>query len=99
MRELLAGRVPGLPHELLARILGRAEGVPLYGVGTGGMLLDRGLLVQEGSVYRPVGPIETLEVPGTLQALIAARLDGLSGQERRLLQHGAVYGKTFTRQA
>jgi len=99
MQELLAGLVPGLPHELRERILVRAEGVPLYAVETVRMLLDRGLLVQEGSVYRPVGPIETLEVPETLQALIAARLDGLSTEERRLLQDGAVLGKTFTRQA
>jgi class 3 adenylate cyclase/tetratricopeptide (TPR) repeat protein len=99
MEELLAGLVPGLPQELRARILARAEGVPLYAVETVRMLLDRGLLAQEGSVYRPVGPIETLEVPETLQALIAARLDGLSSGERRLLQDGAVFGKTFTRQA
>ena len=99
MHDLLAGLVPGLPHELQQQILMRAEGVPLYAVETVRMLLDRGLLVQEGSVYRPVGPIETLEVPETLQALIAARLDGLSPEERRLLQDGAVYGKTFTRQA
>jgi class 3 adenylate cyclase len=99
MQELLAGLVPGLPQELRARILARAEGVPLYAVETVRMLLDRGLLVQEGSVYRPVGPIETLEVPETLQALIAARLDGLLSEERRLLQDGAVFGKTFTRQA
>ena len=99
MEELLAGLVPGLPEELRAQILTRAEGVPLYAVETVRMLLDRGLLVQEGSVYRPVGPIETLEVPETLQALIAARLDGLSSEERRLLQDGAVFGKTFTREA
>jgi tetratricopeptide (TPR) repeat protein len=99
MEELLAGLVPGLPIELRAQILARAEGVPLYAVETVRMLLDRGLLVQEGSVYRPVGRIETLEVPETLQALIAARLDGLSAEERRLLQDGAVFGKTFTRRA
>jgi predicted ATPase/class 3 adenylate cyclase len=99
MEELLAGLVPGLPPELRAQILARAEGVPLYAVETVRMLLDRGLLVQEGSVYRPVGQIKTLEVPETLQALIAARLDGLSSEERRLLQDGAVFGKTFTRQA
>jgi class 3 adenylate cyclase/tetratricopeptide (TPR) repeat protein len=99
MEELLAGLVPGLPQELRAQILARAEGVPLYAVETVRMLLDRGLLVQEGAVYRPVGPIETLEVPETLQALIAARLDGLTPEERRLLQDGAVFGKTFTRQA
>jgi class 3 adenylate cyclase/tetratricopeptide (TPR) repeat protein len=99
MQELLSGFVPGLPPELRQQILARAEGVPLYAVETVRMLLDRGLLVQEGAVYRPVGAIETLEVPETLQALIAARLDGLTAEERRLLQNGAVWGKTFTRDA
>jgi len=32
MDELLAGLVPGLPQDLRDRILGRAEGVPLYAV-------------------------------------------------------------------
>jgi class 3 adenylate cyclase/tetratricopeptide (TPR) repeat protein len=98
MNELLSGLVPGLPEELRRQILERAEGVPLYAVETVRMLLDRGLLVQEGSIYRPVGPVETLEIPETLHALIAARLDGLSAEERRVLQDGAVLGKTFTKQ-
>ncbi len=96
MEELLDGLVPGLPEALRGRILARAQGVPLYAVETVRMLLDRGLLAQEGAVYRPTGEIETLEVPETLQALIAARLDGLAPEERRLLQDGAVLGKTFT---
>ena len=99
MQGLLGGLVPGLPDELKGRILERAEGVPLYAVETVRMLLDRGLLVREGSFYRPVGSIETLEVPETLQALIAARLDGLTAEERRVLQDGAVLGKTFSRHA
>src|SRR6266545_3604478 len=61
------------------------------------MLLDRGLLVQQGSVYRPAGQVEDLEVPETLQALIAARLDGLGPGERQLVQDASVLGKTFTR--
>jgi class 3 adenylate cyclase/tetratricopeptide (TPR) repeat protein len=96
MEELLNGLVPGLPAEVRDQILARAEGVPLYAVETVRMLLDRGLLVQEGPVYRPVGEIPSLEVPESLHALIAARLDGLSAEERRLLQDGAVLGKTFT---
>jgi predicted ATPase/class 3 adenylate cyclase len=96
MQELLEGLVPGLPEALQKQILAQAQGVPLYAVETVRMLLDRGLLTQEGAVYRPSGEIETLEVPETLQALIAARLDGLSAEERRLLQDGAVLGKTFT---
>ncbi|HEV8249890.1 MAG TPA: adenylate/guanylate cyclase domain-containing protein, partial [Gaiellaceae bacterium] len=99
MQELLGGLVPGLPEGLRDRILTRAEGVPLYAVETVRMLLDRGLLAQEGAVYRPTGEIVELEVPETLHALIAARLDGLTEDERRLLQDGAVVGKTFTRDA
>ena len=96
MEELLDGLVPGLPDALRGQILARAQGVPLYAVETVRMLLDRGLLAQEGPVYRPTGEIEALEVPETLQALIAARLDGLAAEERRLLLDGAVLGKTFT---
>jgi class 3 adenylate cyclase/tetratricopeptide (TPR) repeat protein len=99
MEELLAGLVPGLPETLRHQILERAEGIPLYAVETVRMLLDRGALVQEGSVYRPTGTVEALEVPETLHALIAARLDGLSAEERRIMQDGAVLGKTFTKQS
>ncbi|MFN2470541.1 MAG: AAA family ATPase [Gaiellaceae bacterium] len=96
MEELLSGLVPGLPAALRARILARAEGVPLYAVETVRMLLDRGLLVADGPVHRVTGEVESLEIPETLHALIAARLDGLSQEERRLLQDAAVLGKTFT---
>src|SRR5205823_14924420 len=91
--------VPGLPETLGSQILERAEGVPLYAVETVRMLLDRGLLVQKGSAYELAGPVESLEVPETLHALIAARLDGLDPDERRVLEDGAVLGKTFTREA
>jgi class 3 adenylate cyclase/tetratricopeptide (TPR) repeat protein len=97
MQEMLDGFVPGLPDELRVRILDRAEGVPLYAVETVRMLLDRGLLAREGDVYRPSGPIETLEVPETLHALVASRLDGLGAEERRILQDAAVLGKSFTK--
>jgi class 3 adenylate cyclase/tetratricopeptide (TPR) repeat protein len=99
MEELLTGLVPGLPEEVRSQILERAEGIPLYAVETVRMLLDRGLLVREGSVYRPEGTIGALDVPETLHALIAARLDGLPAEERRVLQDAAVLGKTFTKRA
>jgi class 3 adenylate cyclase/tetratricopeptide (TPR) repeat protein len=95
MQELLVGLVPGLPASLRDQILARAEGVPLYAVETVRMLLDRSLLVEDGSSYRVAGEVETLEVPETLHALVAARLDGFSGEERRLVQDASVLGKTF----
>jgi class 3 adenylate cyclase/tetratricopeptide (TPR) repeat protein len=96
MATLLTGPVPGLSDELRERILERAEGVPFYAVETVRMLLDRGLLVREDGEFRLTGEIDTLEVPETLQALIAARLDGLAPEERRVVQDAAVLGRTFT---
>ncbi|MGH2971765.1 MAG: AAA family ATPase, partial [Gaiellaceae bacterium] len=97
--QLLEGLVPGLPDDARDRILARAEGVPLYAVETVRMLLDKGLLRREGDVYVPVGELGELAVPETLQALAAARLDGLGADERRALQDAAVLGKTFTKAA
>ena len=99
MEALLDGYVPGLPAEIREQILARAEGVPLYAVETVRMLLDRGLLAEANGVYEPTGPIEELEVPETLQGLIAARLDGLAPEERRVLQDASVLGKTFSKEA
>ena len=94
--RMLEGLVPGLPEELVAEIVQRAEGIPLYAVETIRMLQDRGVLVQEGSRYGVVGDVSELEVPETLQALVASRLDGLSAGERTLLQDASVLGQSFT---
>jgi predicted ATPase/class 3 adenylate cyclase len=98
MTELLGGLVPGLPADARDRILERAEGIPLYAVETVRMLLDRGVLAQEGAEYRLVGSADALDVPETLHALIAARLDGLAPAERRVLEDASVLGKTFTKE-
>lgn len=99
MDELLEGLVPGLPEATRRLIRDRAEGMPLYAVETVRMLLDRGVLRREGDRYVPVSAVDELEVPETLHALIAARLDILSADERALLQDASVLGKSFTRAA
>ncbi len=96
MREALEGLVPGLPDDLTLRILRQAEGVPLYAVETVRMLLDRGLLAEDGNRYVVTGDVVELDVPETLHALAAARLDGLSAAERAVIQDAAVYRKSFT---
>ncbi len=98
MGSLLSDPIPGLPDDVRQRILERAEGIPFYAVETVRMLIDRGILVRENGAFRLEGSVETLEVPESLQALIAARLDGLEPSERRLLQDGSVLGRTFTLQ-
>jgi class 3 adenylate cyclase/predicted nucleic acid-binding Zn ribbon protein len=99
MRELLAGLLPGLPEAAVARVLARADGFPLYAVETVRMLLADGRIEREGDAYRPVGDLDDLEVPGTLHALAAARLDALPADERSLLQVAAVLGQSFAPEA
>jgi class 3 adenylate cyclase/predicted ATPase len=99
MTQLLDGIVPGLPDDLSRRIRDRAAGIPLYAVETVRMLLDRGLLVERDGAYHATASLESLEVPESLHALIAARLDSLAEAERRVLQDAAVLGKSFTAHA
>ena len=96
MRELLAGLVPGLPAETVRSIIARADGIPLYAVETIRMLVSDGRLTEVDGRYEPVGELGELAVPETLQALIAARLDGLAPADRALLQDAAVLGQSFT---
>jgi class 3 adenylate cyclase/tetratricopeptide (TPR) repeat protein len=95
MDALLEGLVPGLPDEARSQIRARADGIPLYAVETVRMLLDRGALERTGDTLSVVGPLDPLDVPETLHALIAARLDSLEPEERQAIQHASVLGKTF----
>jgi class 3 adenylate cyclase/tetratricopeptide (TPR) repeat protein len=96
MRELLAGYVPGLPDATVRAILGRADGIPLYAVETVRMLVAEGRLERSDGSYRPIGDLGALSVPETLRSLIGARLDALEPDDRALLQHAAVLGRTFS---
>ncbi|MDQ2910244.1 MAG: hypothetical protein M3R39_04410, partial [Actinomycetota bacterium] len=71
-----------LPAETQSVLLAHAAGNPLYAEQYARMLLERG----EG---------EELPLPETVQGIIAARLDGLSGAEKSLLQDASVVGKVF----
>ncbi len=105
MRELLDGIAPGLPERVVARILERADGIPLYAVETVRMLVAKGQLVERDGhlVAASDAPgglnLADLEVPPTLQALVAARLDALPPADRSLLQDAAVLGQSFTVEA
>ena len=97
IRRMVEGYVEGLPESGLNSLVARAEGVPLYAVETVRMLADRGVLEQVGESYRTVGDLSSeLDIPETLHALVAARLDGLPDEERSLVQDAAVAGHSFT---
>jgi hypothetical protein len=96
MQELLEGLLPGVPPSAVQAIVHRAEGVPLYAVETVRMLLDTGAVVPDGDRYAVTGDLTDMAVAETLQALIAARLDANSPQDRSLIQDAAVLGLSFS---
>ena len=96
MASLLRGFVAALPNDVVEQVLQRAEGVPLYAVETIRMLVDRGQLVERDGALSVTGTLAELEIPDTLHALIASRLDGVPPEERSLLQNAAVLGQSFS---
>jgi class 3 adenylate cyclase/tetratricopeptide (TPR) repeat protein len=83
-----------LAPEVERAILQSAGGNPLYAGEFVRLLLDRGALVQDGGVLR-LAEGETLAVPESTQALIAARVDVLPPTERSVLGDAAIVGGTF----
>ena len=94
--ELVRGMLPGASDDAVDRIVARAEGVPLYAVETIRMLADRGVLRAGQDSYELVGELGELQIPETLHALVASRLDSLAPEDRSLLQDASILGKTFT---
>ncbi len=99
MTALVRAMVPAADDDAVGRIVVRAEGMPLYAVEMIRMLVDRGVLVASGSAYEIAGDLGHIQVPETLHALIASRLDALGPRHRALVQDAAVLGKSFTVEA
>jgi class 3 adenylate cyclase/tetratricopeptide (TPR) repeat protein len=90
----LVGRA-GFPADVRARIIDAAEGNPLFVEELLRMLIDDGLLVRENAHWHPRGDLSTLALPSSIHALLSARLDRLSEEERAIIQRAAVVGKVF----
>jgi class 3 adenylate cyclase/tetratricopeptide (TPR) repeat protein len=78
-----------------ARIVDAAEGNPLFVEEMLRMLEDQGFLRYEDDRWRVVGDLSRISVPATIQALLAARLDRLTPEEKAVLGCAAVIGKVF----
>jgi class 3 adenylate cyclase/tetratricopeptide (TPR) repeat protein len=59
-------------------------------------LVEAGTLKGTKSAYRLVQPMAQLTVPGTVQAVLAARIDRLPEREKQVLQAASVIGKKFS---
>jgi class 3 adenylate cyclase/tetratricopeptide (TPR) repeat protein len=74
-------------------LIERTEGNPFFLEETVRTLVETRALVGERGGYRRVAPLGAFQVPATVQAVLAARIDRLPPDEKRLLQAAAVVGK------
>jgi DNA-binding SARP family transcriptional activator/class 3 adenylate cyclase/tetratricopeptide (TPR) repeat protein len=84
-----------LAEEVGARVAEASEGNPLFVEEMFSMLIDDGYLVQADGRWTAAGDLTTVPVPPTIHALLAARLDRLTGEERAVVERAAVEGKLF----
>lgn len=94
----LVQRVAGgkaLPEEVLAQILARTDGVPLFVEELTKTVLESGQLHERDGQYELHHPLPSLAIPMTLHASLMARLDRLSSV-REVAQIGAVIGREFS---
>ena len=83
-----------LPAEVLAEIIRKTDGIPLFVEELTKTVLQSGLLEDTPSGYRLSGPLPTLAIPATLQDSLMARLDRLA-PAKEVAQVGAVIGREF----
>jgi tetratricopeptide (TPR) repeat protein len=97
---------PASADELLQALLGddpslapvtpllieRTEGNPFFLEESVRTLVETGVLIGAPGAYHLGTPLNRLKVPATVQAILAARIDRLPPEEKRLLQTAAVIG-------
>ena len=102
LEPLESGSLTTLLHSLLGSdpaleslknfVLDRAGGNPFFVEELVRTLVDRKVLEGSRQNYKVVKPISGNEIPPTVQAVLAARIDALPKAEKRLLQEAAVIG-------
>jgi class 3 adenylate cyclase/tetratricopeptide (TPR) repeat protein len=89
--ESLLGREAGLAS-LKARLIELTQGNPFFLEESVRTLVETGMLAGQPGAYRLAKALASIQVPATVQAVLAARIDRLPPEEKALLQTAAVIG-------
>jgi class 3 adenylate cyclase/predicted ATPase len=89
--QALLGDDPGL-QPLKQLLIGRTQGNPFFLEESVRTLVETNILAGESGAYRQTQDLSEIEVPATVQTILAARIDRLPAAEKRLLQTAAVIG-------
>jgi len=84
-----------LPAVLRRNVVRSAAGVPMFIEQLLTMMIDDGRLVDDGSGWRMTVAVEDLQVPPTIEALLAARVDALPDDEVAVIEPASVVGREF----
>ena len=99
-------RVDHVPDSIVDLIVGRSDGNPFFVEEIVKMLRDNGVIIDSEPMPMPMPmptwglehrarPLDASDVPTTISGVLQARLDQLGADERAVLQHAAVMGRTF----
>jgi transcriptional regulator with AAA-type ATPase domain/tetratricopeptide (TPR) repeat protein len=78
---------------ITARLIEWTEGNPFFLEESVRTLVETGALAGERGARRLTMPVASIQVPATVEEVLAARIDRLAAEQRRLLQSAAVIGK------
>jgi predicted ATPase len=92
VKQIAGGKA--LPDDVIAQIVERTDGVPLFVEELTKSVLESELLREEEGHYVIDSPLPPLAIPTSLQASLMARLDRLASV-RHLAQIGAAIGRWF----
>ena len=90
LQALLGDDVSLVP--LTPLLMARTQGNPFFLEESVRTLVETGVLIGGRGAYHLAQPLDSLPVPATVQALLAARLDRLPPEDKRLLQTAAAIG-------
>jgi class 3 adenylate cyclase/tetratricopeptide (TPR) repeat protein len=91
--DVTAGKT--LPGETVARILEKADGIPLYLEELTRTMIDSGQLRELDDRFEPMSASPEISIPNTLRDSLTARLDRL-GSAKEIAEVGAVIGRQFS---
>jgi class 3 adenylate cyclase/tetratricopeptide (TPR) repeat protein len=90
-------KIENFPAGMRELILNRAEGNPFFVEELLRSLIDAGAIVLEGNRAVATREIDAVEIPETLQGVLAARIDRLPPDNKQTLQRASVIGRIFQR--
>jgi tetratricopeptide (TPR) repeat protein len=98
IRELLRDQLGEDPSVVVLpeAIHERTKGNPFFIEEVVQSLVESGHLAGARGAYRLTTPVEALNVPASVQAVLSARIDRLGEREKQVLQTASVIGKTFS---